>query len=719
MKKTAPNSLQHRVKRIRESGLFDTQFYLETYKDVAQTGLDPIEHFIKFGAQMGRDPSRDFSTRFYATNNPVVTRENLNPLIHFINQQKKGKGITPDATRVLLGASQVAQFSGVDAALKLAKRHLPAKLQYTMAVLRGNAALDAGNETEWLAQLNSYLTYYDAAPIQLSTGKSELFSRFMSSGLPEVSGGPLISVIMPAWNAQDTIEMAAASILSQTWRNLELLIVDDCSTDNTWAKLQKIAARDARVKVLRNKVNVGPYVSKNIAMSMANGEWITGHDADDWALPQRLEHHMGRVLKQSKAPRASIPCMLRLLPNGSFDRFSAISHFCIDGIAREAPIACLFQADFLKNALGSWDGVRFGADSEMISRVKSLIGEEFKRFDQISMFAMSAENSLTNHPEHGVSRTAGPSQIRQDYAAAWKEWHKTLSPRTPEAARLSFPQQGDRKFSAPHAATVPVAHIRRNYAAMTGQGIEDTPVTAICCSKRPGFLEHISGQLLQQNHPNLHVIFVAHGPGHDQQRIKECFGALQSITVLELPDPEATLGEALNMALEACQTDIVTKIDDDDFYGPNYIRSSLAALMHREQDDIGIVGHARAYCYVEDTDNLYLRFDAKKSNRLMDRVFGGTIFWSRQALDDQRFQHLPRAVDSAFFKDAQAKGVKIMSIEAEDYIHVRYALLTAHTWQPSTDEFLRPATQVAEGLRLDVAWSSQHEPSVGILPQHD
>ena len=84
-------------------------------------------------------------------------------------------------------------------------------------------------------------------------------------------------VMMPAWNSEDTLEAAAMSILDQTWQNLELLIVDDASHDDTWAVMEILARRDERVRITRNKVNVGPYVSKNVALGHARGDWITGH----------------------------------------------------------------------------------------------------------------------------------------------------------------------------------------------------------------------------------------------------------------------------------------------------------------------------------------------------------------------------------------------------------------------------------------------------------
>ena len=607
----------------------------------------------------------------------------------------------------LMTAEKICREQGYGLGIRFAERHVPEALRYSIETLRANQALSAGDEAGWLARMNGFLAHHGAAPVRLRKGKT-LLDRFSTDALPRVNGEPLVSVIMPAWNAEDTIAAAAASILCQTWGNLGLLIVDDASEDGTWAEMQRIAASDSRVKILRNKINVGPYVSKNLAMTKAKGDWITGHDADDWAHPQRLEHHLNAVLAEDGPPSASVAWMLRLLPDGMIDEFTRLSYFSDDGVSRHAPISCLIETRFLRTHLGGWDCVRFGADSELMGRITTAIGDEFRSLPVISMLCISREGSLTNHPTLGVNRETGPSQVRRDYATAWRKWHQGLDGRL----RMAFPPplHKERPFQTPSEVVVPAHQVWRNYASVTD--LDDSvqeDVTAICCSKRPGFLKHIARQLCEQSYRKLHVIYVAHGPGHDPDQINDAFGELANFKLLSLPDPEATLGEALNLALDHCKTDLVAKIDDDDFYGPDYIRSSAAALKFCGNVTVGVVGRARAYCYVEERDLLALRFKPTKSNNLTHRAFGSTIFWSRSKLGDLRFQDLPRAVDTAFYNDANELGVSVYSCDPYDHVAVRYARPGLHTWSIDADEFLRPATPLADGLRLDIAYSTQFD----------
>jgi succinoglycan biosynthesis protein ExoO len=100
---------------------------------------------------------------------------------------------------------------------------------------------------------------------------------------------PRVSVIVPAYNAAGFLKRALHSALAQTMPDLELIVVDDASSDATLALAHEVAARDSRVRVLHNERNRGMYPTYNRAIDAARGNWITALDADDVWLPERLE----------------------------------------------------------------------------------------------------------------------------------------------------------------------------------------------------------------------------------------------------------------------------------------------------------------------------------------------------------------------------------------------------------------------------------------------
>ena len=100
---------------------------------------------------------------------------------------------------------------------------------------------------------------------------------------------PLVSVIMPAYNAEKYIEEAVSSVLSQTYKNWELLILDDCSSDCTAEIAEYFASLDTRIRLLRNPQNMGVAKTRNRGFDIAKGEWIALLDSDDVWHSDKLE----------------------------------------------------------------------------------------------------------------------------------------------------------------------------------------------------------------------------------------------------------------------------------------------------------------------------------------------------------------------------------------------------------------------------------------------
>ncbi len=100
---------------------------------------------------------------------------------------------------------------------------------------------------------------------------------------------PLISVYIPTYNRLELLKRAVQSVLNQTYKNFEIIIVDDNSSDGTQDFLVGLAKVDSRIRYFFKDKNSGACVSRNIAINLAQGELITGLDDDDYFLPHRLE----------------------------------------------------------------------------------------------------------------------------------------------------------------------------------------------------------------------------------------------------------------------------------------------------------------------------------------------------------------------------------------------------------------------------------------------
>lgn len=108
--------------------------------------------------------------------------------------------------------------------------------------------------------------------------------------------GPLVTIGITAFNAAGTVERAIRSALVQTWRPIEIVVVDDCSTDETREILAKLAADHPELRVFRNKSNGGVAVSRNRILAEARGEFVAFFDDDDESLPERITTQLDRIL---------------------------------------------------------------------------------------------------------------------------------------------------------------------------------------------------------------------------------------------------------------------------------------------------------------------------------------------------------------------------------------------------------------------------------------
>lgn len=100
---------------------------------------------------------------------------------------------------------------------------------------------------------------------------------------------PKVSVLLPVYNAERFLALAIESILSQTFQDFELIVIDDCSRDGSWRVVEEYAGKDARIVAVKNEKNLNLSATLNKGIAMAKGEYIVRMDHDDISLPFRLE----------------------------------------------------------------------------------------------------------------------------------------------------------------------------------------------------------------------------------------------------------------------------------------------------------------------------------------------------------------------------------------------------------------------------------------------
>jgi len=110
---------------------------------------------------------------------------------------------------------------------------------------------------------------------------------------------PLVSIITPSYNSEKYISETIASVLAQTYKNWEMIIVDDVSTDDSLQIIEQYVQKDSRIKLIRSKGNVGPSGARNRAIKEANGNYIAFLDSDDVWFPEKLEKQINFLTENS------------------------------------------------------------------------------------------------------------------------------------------------------------------------------------------------------------------------------------------------------------------------------------------------------------------------------------------------------------------------------------------------------------------------------------
>lgn len=169
-----------------------------------------------------------------------------------------------------------------------------------------------------------------------------------------------VSVIIPAYNTEQYISKAILSALNQTLRNIEVIVVDDCSTDNTVEVVQSF--NDPRLKLLLNKENLGAGGARNRAIESAQGEWIAVLDSDDWYAPQRLEV-LVNIAEREKVDFIADDSYL--IEDGDSTPWSTI--ICESGIEISS-IQQFNAAEFILTDIEGRSGLRLGFTKPLFSR---------------------------------------------------------------------------------------------------------------------------------------------------------------------------------------------------------------------------------------------------------------------------------------------------------------------------------------------------------------
>lgn len=165
----------------------------------------------------------------------------------------------------------------------------------------------------------------------------------------------LVSIVMPCLNAEKTLDEAIDSVISQDYKNIELIIVDDGSTDSSIGIIERYQSSDDRVRFFRNSGCHGVSYARNVGLDAASGKYICFLDSDDYLLPGSIAARVKKMLENSV--KLVYGPYLRLMPSGEL-------------ITKNVPPRVSFSKLLRKNYIGNLTGMY---DAEFFGKVRQQI----------------------------------------------------------------------------------------------------------------------------------------------------------------------------------------------------------------------------------------------------------------------------------------------------------------------------------------------------------
>jgi len=403
------------------------------------------DNYIKTCGDLARlRPGNDIKSSYYLAID-ASSHDNKEYLAHMRKATSAGTGIRGRAYSLLIDANvHCGNFEEACDVFTRARNDQPTYLETLLSgVVIENSRSCHKKGFLWFREY--FETLGLAFPNSQTTDSFDHCLRSLKFDLPEfrITGNPKVSVIMPCYNGEAFLDTSISSALGQTYKNLELIIVDDNSTDRSVEKIRQWASMDTRVRLMKKDINEGTYVSKNRAILKATGDFITFLDCDDWMHPEHIERHLNcttkdTIMSYSDWIRVTEDFVPAVRQTGVFAHRNYSSMFIRKDV--------FFKA-------GYFDSVRSDADTEFLCRLDQIYG--YRHIHKINLplsLGRLHNKSLTTSGPTAFDRAA-ISPMRLKYSDSWLAWHcKTMDTR---ALKIPFPH-GPRKFDAPDEIKVTI-----------------------------------------------------------------------------------------------------------------------------------------------------------------------------------------------------------------------------------------------------------------------
>jgi glycosyltransferase involved in cell wall biosynthesis len=290
-------------------------------------------------------------------------------------------------------------------------------------------------------------TYQEKYSDQITRFKYNIDRLLKGQNPTSYTRGTTFSITITVYNRPEQVIRAMESIRNQTYQEWEMIIIDDCSTDNTWQTLLEYDEQwgdDYRIKLSRNDINRGTFYSRNVGIQEATGDFIINLDSDDLLIPSALERLKDTIWKndakivQFKYYRDDI--------SSANPNTHLLSHTQLDQMAEDPKYRdhansswgfFCFNRQYIIDHVGYYDPIRYGADTEFMCRLKNF--HQVTNLNQVIYYATDSPAGLS----HQINQEWSNQYLRNFF-----KWYKDTKDKN-EPIYITFDRDSNWSYTRP------------------------------------------------------------------------------------------------------------------------------------------------------------------------------------------------------------------------------------------------------------------------------
>lgn len=209
-------------------------------------------------------------------------------------------------------------------------------------------------------------------------------------------------------------------------------------------------------------------------------------------------------------------------------------------------------------------------------------------------------------------------------------------------------------------------------------------VSIIIATNKLKYLDNIYNNFIRNNYENKELIIILNNNKMDKKTYCNKFKDFNNVTIFQV-DENVTLGACLNFGVKQAKYDYIAKMDDDDYYGVNYLLDSMNVFKYTDAE---ITGKVASFVYFEEFNILALSSHRMENEYTTSWLQGSTILLKKSVFDKVEFGNTNLGEDTYLYKRCNEKGIKMFVGDRYNYVCMRHKDMQDHTWKIDSKELL-------------------------------